>query len=120
MDRSVDKGNGLAWIQSRFGILPEETMAFGDNTNDIGLMKAAYYSYAVENARPEVKEAARFSCPSYEQKGVLQAICGNGGNRYSSLRAIRKAALRALRCFAAAFDAGASTTSAWFWRTSEL
>ena len=74
MDRSVDKGNGLAWIQSRFGILPEETMAFGDNTNDIGLMKAAYYSYAVENARPEVKEAARFSCPSYERKGVLQAI----------------------------------------------
>ena len=74
MDRSVDKGNGLAWIQERFGILPEETMAFGDNTNDIGLMKAAYYSYAVENARPEVKEAARFSCPSYERKGVLQAI----------------------------------------------
>ena len=74
MERSVDKGAALGWIQSRFGVLPEETMAFGDNTNDIGLMKAAYYSYAVENARPEVKAAARFSCPSWQEKGVWRII----------------------------------------------
>ena len=74
MDSSVDKGNALRWLQERFGIRPEETMAFGDNTNDIGLMRAAYYSYAVENARPEVKAAARFSCPSWTEKGVWKAV----------------------------------------------
>lgn len=74
MDKSVDKGNALRWIQQRFGIRPEETMTFGDNTNDIGLMRAAYYSCAVENARPEVKAAARFSCPSWAEKGVWKAI----------------------------------------------
>ncbi|HJA92839.1 MAG TPA: Cof-type HAD-IIB family hydrolase [Candidatus Eisenbergiella merdipullorum] len=74
MDASVDKGNALSRLQKQFGILPEETMAFGDNSNDIGLMKAAVYSYAVENARPEVKAAARFVCPSYEQKGVWKVI----------------------------------------------
>lgn len=52
-------------------------MAFGDNTNDIGLMKAAGFSYAVENARPEVKEAARFICPSYLEKGVWKVISEN-------------------------------------------
>ncbi len=76
MDVSVDKGNALRRLQELFGIRREETMAFGDNTNDIGLMKAAAYSYAVENARPEVKAAAEYVCPSYEQKGVYQAIHG--------------------------------------------
>lgn len=74
MALEVDKGRALEKVQEIFGILPEETMAFGDNTNDIGLMKAANYSYAVENARPEVKRAARFCCPSYREKGVYTTI----------------------------------------------
>ena len=41
MDASVDKGNALRILQDYFGVSREETMAFGDNTNDIGLMKAA-------------------------------------------------------------------------------
>ncbi|HJC22469.1 MAG TPA: Cof-type HAD-IIB family hydrolase [Candidatus Eisenbergiella merdavium] len=89
MDRSVDKGNALAWLQKRFGILPEETMSFGDNTNDVGLMKAAYCSYAVENARPEVKQAARFQCPSWRDKGVWKAVrercTQEGGERNAGL-----------------------------------
>ena len=79
MDRRVDKGNALLQIQSYFGICPEDTLAFGDNTNDIGLMRAAGISYAVENARPEVKEAAGGICPSYREKGVWKKIrehCG--------------------------------------------
>ena len=46
-------------------------------------MKAAGFSYAVENARPEVKEAARFICPSYLEKGVWKVIsekCGPSGS----------------------------------------
>ena len=83
MDASVDKGNALRILQDYFGVSREETMAFGDNTNDIGLMKAAGFSYAVENARPEVKEAARFICPSYLEKGVWKVIsekCGPSGS----------------------------------------
>lgn len=81
MDASVDKGNALKKLQQVFGVDREETMAFGDNTNDIGLMQAAGFSYAVENARPEVKEAARYLCPSYLEKGVWKTIverCGHG------------------------------------------
>ena len=79
---SVDKGNALRILQDYFGVSREETMAFGDNTNDIGLMKAAGFSYAVENARPEVKEAARFICPSYLEKGcLLYTSAGRPGNK---------------------------------------
>lgn len=74
MDLSVDKGNALKQIQNTFRIAKEETMVFGDNTNDIGLMQAAEESYAVENARPEVKAAAKHICPSWKEKGVWQIV----------------------------------------------
>lgn len=74
MDLSVDKGNALQTIQTAFGIAKEETMAFGDNTNDIGLMQAAGESYAVENAHPDVKAAAKHICPSWKEKGVWQIV----------------------------------------------
>lgn len=74
MDASVDKGHALHFIQDYFQISQEETMAFGDNNNDVGMMKAAGESYAVANAREEVKAAAKHICPSYLEKGVYQVI----------------------------------------------
>lgn len=74
MDFSVDKGNALQVLQERLGIAPEETMAFGDNENDLGLLRAAGESYAVANALPVVKEAAKHQCPPYWEKGVYQVL----------------------------------------------
>lgn len=74
MDASVDKGNALKVIQGHLGVTREETMAFGDNDNDIGLLKAAGESYAVENARDSVKAQAKYICPSYMEKGVYKVI----------------------------------------------
>ena len=74
MDASVDKGNALKVIQKYLGIMAAETMAFGDNDNDIGLLVASGESYAVENARDSVKAKAKYICPSYHEKGVYQVI----------------------------------------------
>ena len=74
MDVSVDKGNALKVLQEGLGITAEETMAFGDNENDIGLLRAAGESYAVGNARPAVKEAAKYICPPYWEQGVCQVL----------------------------------------------
>ncbi len=74
MDASVDKGNALAFLQKYLHIAKEETMAFGDNHNDIGMMLAAGQSYAVANAVEEVKEAAGNICPGYIDKGVYKII----------------------------------------------
>lgn len=74
MDSTVDKGNALKLLQSLFKISREETVAFGDNNNDIGLLEAAGVSYAVENAREDVKAKAVHVCPSYRDKGVWQIV----------------------------------------------
>lgn len=76
MDASVDKGNALKVIQEYLGVTAAETMAFGDNDNDIGLLAAAGESYAVANARDSVKAKAKHICPSYHEKGVYQVISG--------------------------------------------
>lgn len=74
MDASVDKGNALRFLQNYLNIPKEETMAFGDNNNDIGMMLAAGESYAVETAVEEVKQAAGRICPGYVDKGVYKII----------------------------------------------
>ena len=74
MDFSVDKGNALRKIQKELGILPQETMVFGDNDNDLGLIMAAEESYAVENAVDNVKRAAKHICPGWKDKGVWQVL----------------------------------------------
>ena len=49
-------------------------MVFGDQANDVEMFKAAYYSFAVENAAPVAKEAARFMADSNENLGVLKIL----------------------------------------------
>ena len=52
----------------------EETMAFGDNLNDIGMLEAAKESYAIGSARKEVKDAARHVAPPLSQNGETQVL----------------------------------------------
>lgn len=74
MDSTVDKGHALKFLQEYFRISKEETMAFGDNANDIGMLQTAGESYAVENAREEVKQEAKYVCPPYWELGVYQVL----------------------------------------------
>lgn len=74
MAQNVDKGNGLRFLVDYFGLTREETLAFGDNDNDIGMLQEAGTSYAVETARDSVKKIADHICPSYGDKGVYQII----------------------------------------------
>jgi len=74
MDFSVDKGNALKTIQEAFGISKDETMVFGDNNNDLGLIKAATESYAVENAVDVLKEEAKYVCKHYKDLGVYEVL----------------------------------------------
>lgn len=75
MNKDADKGTALRDLQNRLGITPDETMAFGDNCNDIGMLSRAAESYAVANAHPQLKEKAKYVIPSYEEEGVIAAIC---------------------------------------------
>jgi len=74
MSKGISKGRALAMIQERFGISPEQTMVFGDYYNDLELFQQAAYSFAMANAPPEVKKAARFIAPDHDSNGVVKVI----------------------------------------------
>lgn len=74
MNLEANKGNGLARVQKYLNIGKEETVAFGDNINDLEMLANAAYSYAVGDAREEVCKAARFIAPPMEEDGVLQVL----------------------------------------------
>lgn len=74
MERGVNKGTALRKIQNIFEIPKEETAVFGDNHNDLEMMTEARNSYAVANAREEVKAIAMQIVSSNNDDGVLKQI----------------------------------------------
>lgn len=65
------KASGLQRLVDRWGISPDQCLAFGDGGNDIEMLKYCGLSYAMENAGDHVKAAAKAVCPSNEEDGVL-------------------------------------------------
>lgn len=74
MNSGINKGVAIQSIQKRLGIKPEECAAFGDYLNDTEMMGAVYYSFAMANAHPKIKELAHFSTTSNKEHGVITAI----------------------------------------------
>ncbi|EKF54136.1 cof family hydrolase [Galbibacter marinus] len=64
------KGHALQLLQEKLGYTPEQTMVFGDYNNDLEMLGLATYSYAMENAHPDVKKVANYSTKSNENNGV--------------------------------------------------
>ncbi|GAB2540681.1 HAD-IIB family hydrolase [Gracilibacillus alcaliphilus] len=71
---NVHKGTTVQKLQELLDVTADETMAFGDGYNDIELMRAAAYSFAVSNAVPETKAAASFVTGSNEEEAVMTTI----------------------------------------------
>ncbi|BDV31729.1 Cof-type HAD-IIB family hydrolase [Microbacterium terricola] len=74
MNATVDKGIALRTLQRALGITPAQTMAFGDYLNDLELLRAADWSYAMSNAHPDVLAAARHHAPSNAEEGVISIV----------------------------------------------
>ncbi|NJB82287.1 HAD family hydrolase [Wenyingzhuangia aestuarii] len=68
------KGNALERIQEQLGISDEETMAFGDYQNDIEMLRKVKYSFAMENAHPDVLKTANYKTLSNNHFGVETVI----------------------------------------------
>ena len=71
-NKGVNKGAALEKIQKYFNISPEETLTVGDNINDIEMLKQSVYSFAIGNARDEVKEVADYVAKINRQDGMLE------------------------------------------------
>ncbi len=70
----ANKGVAIKRLQEILDVTPEETVAFGDYLNDVEMLEDAYYSYAMENAHPRLKESARFIAKSNNDNGVVEEI----------------------------------------------
>ncbi|HHT62691.1 MAG: Cof-type HAD-IIB family hydrolase [Bacillota bacterium] len=68
------KGYGIKVLAQEFGIKKEEIMAFGDNLNDLELLKAAGFGVAMGNAREELKQVADYVTGYNYEDGVAAAI----------------------------------------------
>lgn len=69
-----DKGQALKYLAAHYGISAEDTVAIGDNLNDLPMIKAAGVGVAVQNAVPEFKQFADVICPSCDDGGVAEII----------------------------------------------
>lgn len=70
----ANKGRGLGKLMEYLHIAKEETMAIGDNVNDITLLKATPNSVVMENAPEEIKKYGSFITLSNDDNGVAYAI----------------------------------------------
>ncbi|MDX2674919.1 Cof-type HAD-IIB family hydrolase [Streptomyces sp. NY05-11A] len=74
MNRTANKGAALRRLQRELGITPAQTMVFGDYLNDLEMLDAAHWSFAMAGAHPEVVRRARHLAPSNNDNGVLRTI----------------------------------------------
>src|SRR5699024_248046 len=71
---NINKRKTVEELQKLLGVTKEDTMSFGDGENDVELMNAAKYSFAMRNASGNTKKAAHFITKSNEEDGVLTTI----------------------------------------------
>ncbi len=72
--KGTNKGKGLERLCSALKISLNEVMAFGDEENDIEMLKIVGFSYAVKNASDAVKAAAKYVTESNDDDGVAVEI----------------------------------------------
>ena len=72
--KGFDKSTGMAWFCEHLGISREDTFAFGDGMNDIGMFRWAGTGVAMGNGQPAAKEAADYVTDDMHRDGVRNAL----------------------------------------------
>ncbi len=70
----VTKASALADFCAQRGVAPRDVWAFGDQHNDLAMLRWAGRSFAAGDAAPEVVEAVTDRCPGPEDDGVAQVL----------------------------------------------
>ncbi len=83
--KDCNKGVAIRNLQKSFGITKDQTMVFGDFLNDLEMMDQAKYSYAMRNAHPKLKEAAKYETSSNNENGVIKQLEAHFGFNINDL-----------------------------------
>lgn len=74
LNKEASKGAALKDLTEYLGIKPEETMAIGDNDNDLSMIEWAGTGIAMGNATDKIKQAATHISKTNDEDGVAYAL----------------------------------------------
>ena len=74
MDGQASKSGAIHSLCEKLGISPQDTVSFGDNYNDMDMLRATGHSVAMGNAPAEIKASAREITADNDHEGLLQAL----------------------------------------------
>lgn len=74
----ADKGTGIRGLCKALGIVPEEVAAFGDNWNDVAMLRAVGHPYLMDTADPALR--AQFPQQCSDVCAVLEEILEENGS----------------------------------------
>ena len=72
--REATKGRALEQLAAHLGLALSQTAAFGDDSNDVSMLRAAGVGIAMANAAPEAKAAADRLTLSCDESGFAAAL----------------------------------------------
>lgn len=73
-NKEVCKGAALKFLQDKYGISADESMAFGDFLNDESMLEQCRESYVMSNGHPLLKEKAKYIAASNDEDGVMKVL----------------------------------------------
>lgn len=74
MKKVATKSNGIDFIAKKYNINIEDIIAFGDDYNDIDMLKFCGKGVCVKNAVKDVRNVANYICDTNENDGVAKWI----------------------------------------------
>ena len=77
MPNGARKENGVTALAEAFGIAMADVLAFGDDFNDVGMVRTCGYGVAMANATDAVKAAADCMCGHHDENGIAEFIYAN-------------------------------------------
>ena len=72
--KDTDKGSGLRYISKFLNIPMENTVAVGDERNDIPMIQAANIGVAVKNGHEDLKKAADYITEHDNEHGAVAEV----------------------------------------------
>lgn len=74
MASGTSKGKALKILADKYKVNAEDIIAFGDNYNDIELLKSVGLPIAMENSVDELKAVAKYITKSNDESGIAYAV----------------------------------------------
>lgn len=71
---NIDKGASLSWLAEKLNIHSDQIIAFGDESNDISMLRFVGMGVAVVNATQPAKAATDLITQSNNEDGVAHVL----------------------------------------------